>query len=458
MEEAVDLASSDDDEAPAPATGRDLYILKCEQVTKSRVYPHSAKVMKRASKTQLGAAAKVPRTSDASYKDLFGEDSDEGEAPGRELKMPTAVASAAGEGASAFGVLNTLLHQHSTLQSECSSSKTKIAQQQKDIMASKKRETAANQAVEQATSEVTRLQTELANRDKTIADQQKQLKGPAPFVAPKAKGKASAAAAATAAAGLSPGKDGYMALITDATKAYTTKADALKKKNPPAPPPPAPAPAAQAPLPNRVQILQKNTNPQYGTERELCFMTGAQTQAAGLPARAGAGWFYDNSTPPTPWQPAWVATTDATLIGNLEKLGAGTTIVVNQTMMTKIAKMAEEQVKKGSFERDASEAGEAMDVYIFLTYFKIVPYTHKGQKRDKMMKARDVANKLAELSKEHFGSLVSPTGKSFYQAHWTAWYEAKKAKLGSIPIHVWNHANQPQFNVHLKETPKFERD
>ena len=367
MEEAVDLASSDDDEAPAPATGRDLYILKCEQVTKSRVYPHSAKVMKRASKTQLGAAAKVPRTSDASYKDLFGEDSDEGEAPGRELKMPTAVASAAGEGASAFGVLNTLLHQHSTLQSECSSSKTKIAQQQKDIMASKKRETAANQAVEQATSEVTRLQTELANRDKTIADQQKQLKGPAPFVAPKAKGKASAAA-------------------------------------------------------------------------------------------AGAGWFYDNSTPPTPWQPAWVATTDATLIGNLEKLGAGTTIVVNQTMMTKIAKMAEEQVKKGSFERDASEAGEAMDVYIFLTYFKIVPYTHKGQKRDKMMKARDVANKLAELSKEHFGSLVSPTGKSFYQAHWTAWYEAKKAKLGSIPIHVWNHANQPQFNVHLKETPKFERD
>ena len=368
MEEAVDLASSDDDEAPAPATGRDLYILKCEQVTKSRVYPHSAKVMKRASKTQLGAAAKVPRTSDASYKDLFGEDSDEGEAPGRELKMPTAVASAAGEGASAFGVLNTLLHQHSTLQSECSSSKTKIAQQQKDIMASKKRETAANQAVEQATSEVTRLQTELANRDKTIADQQKQLKGPAPFVAPKAKGKASAAA-------------------------------------------------------------------------------------------AGAGWFYDNSTPPTPWQPAWVATTDATLIGNLEKLGAGTTIVVNQTMMTKIAKMAEEQVKKGSFERDASEAGEAMDVYIFLTYFKIVPYS-LGQKRDDRMKAKEVAAQLVEKSKEHFGSLnlLSASGESFRKANWNAWYEAKKDKLGSVPIHMWDHANQPQLNVQLKTSPTFEKN
>ena len=94
--------------------------------------------------------------------------------------MPTAVAEAAGEGATAFGVLSTLLQQHSSLQSE-------IAQDQRDITAGKARETTANQAVKQATSEVTRLQAELSKRDKTIADQTKKLAG-----APKApKTKAS---------------------------------------------------------------------------------------------------------------------------------------------------------------------------------------------------------------------------------------------------------------------------
>ena len=43
-----------------------------------------------------------------------------------------------------------------------------------------------------------------------------------------------------------------------------------------APPRRAPRRAAvrPPPLPNRVQIVQKNTNPTYHTERELCFMTG----------------------------------------------------------------------------------------------------------------------------------------------------------------------------------------
>ena len=71
--------------------------------------------------------------------------------------MPTAVAEAAGEGATAFGVLSTLLQQHSSLQSE-------IAQDQRDITAGKARETTANQAVKQATSEVTQLQAELSKR------------------------------------------------------------------------------------------------------------------------------------------------------------------------------------------------------------------------------------------------------------------------------------------------------
>ena len=115
------------------------------------------------------------------------------------------------------------------------------------------------------------------------------------------------------------------------------------------------------------------------------------------------------------------------------------------------------QVQKGSFERDATEAGEDTDIYIFLKYFKIVPYS-LGQKRDGRMKAKEVAKKLVELSKEHFASLLSASGESFFQAKWNAWYEAKKDKLGSVPIHMWDHANQPQLNVQLKATPAFEKN
>ena len=114
-------------------------------------------------------------------------------------------------------------------------------------------------------------------------------------------------------------------------------------------------------------------------------------------------------------------------------------------------------MQKGSFERDATEAGEDTDIYIFLKYFKIVPYS-LGQKRDGRMKAKEVAKKLVELSKEHFASLLSASGESFFQAKWNAWYEAKKDKLGSVPIHMWDHANQPQLNVQLKASPAFEKN
>ena len=114
-------------------------------------------------------------------------------------------------------------------------------------------------------------------------------------------------------------------------------------------------------------------------------------------------------------------------------------------------------MQKGSFERDASEAGEDTDVFIFLTYFKIVPYS-LGQKSTDRMKAKEVVKKLVALSKEHFASLLSASGESFFQAKWNAWYEAKKDKLGSVPIHMWDHANQPQLNVQLKASPAFEKN
>ena len=114
-------------------------------------------------------------------------------------------------------------------------------------------------------------------------------------------------------------------------------------------------------------------------------------------------------------------------------------------------------MQKGSFERDASEAGEDTDIFIFLKYFKIVPYS-LGQKSTDRMKAKEVAKKLVQLSKEHFASLLSASGESFFQAKWTAWYEAKKDKLGSVQIHMWSHGNQPHLNVQLKETPVFEKN
>jgi hypothetical protein len=114
-------------------------------------------------------------------------------------------------------------------------------------------------------------------------------------------------------------------------------------------------------------------------------------------------------------------------------------------------------VQKGSFERDAAEAGEDTDIYIFLKHFKIVPYS-LGQKSTDRMKAKEVAKKLVELSKDHFANLLSASGASFHPAKWTAWCEAKKDKLGSVPIHMWDHGNQPHLNVRLKSTPAFEKN
>ena len=101
--------------------------------------------------------------------------------------------------------------------------------------------------------------------------------------------------------------------------------------------------------------------------------------------------------------------------------------------------------------------GEDTDVYIFLKYFKIVPYSI-GQKSTDQKKAKEVAKKLLELSKEHFASFLSASGVSFHAQAFTDWYEEKKDKLGSVPIHMWSHANLPHLNVKLKATSTFEKN
>ena len=115
------------------------------------------------------------------------------------------------------------------------------------------------------------------------------------------------------------------------------------------------------------------------------------------------------------------------------------------------------QVQKGSFEREASEAGEDTDIWIFLKYFKIVPYS-QPQPSTGRKKAKEVAKKLIELSKEHFGSFLSKSGDSFHAQAFNAWCEEKKDKLGSVDIRMWPHGNQPHLNVQLKATPAFEKN
>eukprot|EP00854_Cymbomonas_tetramitiformis_P012656 gene12656-14962_t len=276
-----DTGDDEDDDDGAAQMGCGLCI-KCGQVSKPHSCPYGAKVMKRASKSRMASATKRQKTSaaaasssTANYAELFGDDDDDDEpaASALPLVMPAAVTSAAGQDTSAFGMLSQLITQHGSMQTE-------IAQQKCDIASVTARETAANKAVQQAATEVTRLQGELAKKDKTIADQQKQLQTSIPK--PKGKGKAAAAAAAVAAtaAGLAPAKDGYLQLMADAMKQYVRD--------------------------------------QGGRAEEEALAAGAVAFA--VPAT----WYYDNSTPPTPWKPAWVPIADSNLISNLESLGVAT--------------------------------------------------------------------------------------------------------------------------------------
>ena len=132
-------------------------------------------------------------------------------------------------------------------------------------------------------------------------------------------------------------------------------------------------------------------------------------------------------------------------------------LVVNRDMMARVGKISAEQVSKGSFQREAEEAREDTDVYIFLKYFKIVPYSKPQASKDRT-KGEVLAKKLIDLSKEHFSDFLSASGKSFQQQKWKDWYEERKEKLGTIPIHTWDHGNKPNLNVQIKVVPKFEKD
>eukprot|EP00966_Prymnesium_polylepis_P141071 3257452-Prymnesium_polylepis.1 len=105
-------------------------------------------------------------------------------------------------------------------------------------------------------------------------------------------------------------------------------------------------------------------------------------------------------------------------------------LIVNQDLMSEMVKKGDKQVKQGSFKQDAVEAGQDTDVYIFLSYFNIIPYVRGEQTSTGRMKAKLVAQKLVELSSEHFGSFLSASGASFHQEKWKAWYQGKKDKLG----------------------------
>ena len=121
-------------------------------------------------------ARATPRFSDDSKHDNFAPT----------LPEIAKAEAAASEGASAFDSLSTLLHEYSTLQKECVANKATIHKQKKDLCAIKKRESAASSAAKQAKCKIATLQNDITKRDQTIADQKKQLQGPAPFVPPPA--------------------------------------------------------------------------------------------------------------------------------------------------------------------------------------------------------------------------------------------------------------------------------
>ena len=64
MEEAIDLATSEDDEPAVQARGLCIH---CGQVRKPHVCPHGAKIMKRMSKFECGMNNKSQKTTDSQH-------------------------------------------------------------------------------------------------------------------------------------------------------------------------------------------------------------------------------------------------------------------------------------------------------------------------------------------------------------------------------------------------------
>ena len=304
--EPICLDDSDEDEVFASlpgGTNRGMCV-SCGLVAKPHLCPHGGKLMK------------LPRREAVEEKEK-----QEGYVQQQQLGKRKTMHTTAPHATGAAAFLQSLLTEHSQMQTDADRlvRNEAVARTALGVQAKRTADAEENAAKHQlenkrlktaeaaANVEVTRLQAEVAKRDKMI-EQQK-----------KASGKKKAAPNAVAA-----GKTGVetmmLSLIDDITQQYSKKASDIQKKLPPppapvAPPAPAPAPALPAP-PMTVQVLQQNTAYQYKTVREVAFL-----DAASAPGGV-AGFYFDNSSGPTPWSPVWTHITDSNVINAISALGA----------------------------------------------------------------------------------------------------------------------------------------
>lgn len=228
--------------------------------------------------------------SNEKYRELFGsdssdvEDNDSGEeeedVPLRELKRPKLMSSdevmqAAGN---AHKSLVTLLSSSETLLKEIASEKAKVA--------------SANAEKAQKAGEIAKLTKEVADlkkKCKKVTDERdkarKEAKKPIPVVSVSSSTKGPSNELVTA----------YEELIKTVKDAYTQKLQAKTS-------------LASAPSP--LTITQKNTNPQYLTERTIEY----KTTAAGV---AADGFYIDLG----PTQGGVVQITDSAMVTALQSLG-----------------------------------------------------------------------------------------------------------------------------------------
>lgn len=309
--EVIELVDSDDDDGGGSGALPTGLCIRCGPVVKPHACPHGAKVMRdiaRSPKRFKTSASSSDAPSPMPAKEGEEEEETAGDAPTAHPLTPVL----AQQPDIAFGLLKSLMDEHSTLQSQQSQQSSVISQQQQDLSKTQQILATVQKAEKDACSEITRLQSELTKRDKTIADQDKKLKV-------KPKGKAAMAAAAAAASGLATAKVAYVSLMDQVGTAYMTKAGKLQAAVPPPAPAPAPAPAPP-PAANCIRIIQQNSDPRFNTVRDLIYLDA--TAAGAVSPQTQIGWHFDNTTPPTPWQPTWTQITDSAVTALLDTLGA----------------------------------------------------------------------------------------------------------------------------------------
>lgn len=133
--------------------------------------------------------------------------------------------------------------------------------------------------------ELTNKEHELSNRERELATLKRKFDDQPAIGLAQAITKPSCEAA-------------YVQILNIVTTAYKNKAAHLKANFAPPPPTQPPSNASAAPV---VMIIQKNSNPNFLTEREIKYeATGAKDEL----------FYYDSGS--TPWSPTWTAM-DATL-------------------------------------------------------------------------------------------------------------------------------------------------